>query len=273
MNGLEKLTRMFELHRVYGRMMDAYHASDIERTMDPNDKEFVAAGDWSVLHYFDVGADALRIIVKALIGSLREPPRSILDFPCGSGRVTRHLRHFFPEARIVASDLYDYHVNFCVERFGADGVLSKENPDDLEFGERFNLIFCGSLLTHLPEDLFRATLRLMRRSLSEAGIAVVTIHGRHSNFIQKHKWKYLDDQLYEVAEATLPSVGFGYVDYQHDFKKTFDQQVRYGIALTRPRWSLAALEAANDIRVLSYIEREWDDHQDVLVFGRPGIDD
>jgi len=36
---------------------------------------------------------------------------------------------------------------------------------------------------------------------------------------------------------------------------------------------MKGLESIYDIKILSFTEREWDDHQDVLVFGRPGVND
>jgi SAM-dependent methyltransferase len=275
LDGQSALKRLFDLQRHYSELHASYLDGQVSRTLDPNDKENAAwlDAEWKFIHYFTVGADALRVIVAALTGNLRDVPKSILDFPCGSGRVTRHLRAFFPDSRLVACDLYDYHVRFCVDHLGAEGVISKENFGEIDFAQQFELIFCASLLTHLPEDLFRSALRLISRSLTDRGIALVTLHGRHSEFVQKHRWKYLDDSLYAVVESTLGKTGFGYVDYDHDFRSKFDQQSRYGLTLCRPHWTLRAVEEDYGIRVLGYTERGWDDHHDVLVIGKPGIND
>jgi SAM-dependent methyltransferase len=91
-------------------------------------------------HYFEIGADAVRLIVSELIRGFRNVPHTILDFPCGAGRVTRHLRAFFPDSRVFACDLYDQHVDFCVNELGAEGIISKENFDELDFGRRFDLL-------------------------------------------------------------------------------------------------------------------------------------
>jgi SAM-dependent methyltransferase len=275
LDGQSALNRLFELQCRYSELYASYLAGQVSRTLDPNDKENTAwlDAEWKFIHYFTVGADALRVIVAALVGNLRDVPDSILDFPCGSGRVTRHLRAFFPASRLVACDLYDYHVRFCVDHLGAEGVVSKENFDEIDFAQQFDLIFCASLLTHLPEDLFYSALRLISRSLNDGGIAIVTLHGRHSEFIQKHRWKYLDDSLYGVIESTLGDTGFGYVDYDRDFRAKFDRQARYGLTLCRPHWTLQAVEEDYGIRVLGYTERGWDDHHDVLVIGKPGIND
>jgi len=273
LDGQRALKRLFELQRHYAELYAAYLTVQVNRTLDPNDKENAAWLDeeWKLVHYLTVGADALRVIVAALTGNLRDVPRSVLDFPCGSGRVTRHLRAFFPDAHIVASDLYDYHVKFCVDELGADGAISKEDFDEIKFDQQFDLIFCASLLTHLPEDLFRSALRLISRSLTDSGVAIISLHGRHSEFAQKYRWKYLDDRLYAVIESTLGSTGFGYVDYDHDFRSKFDQQACYGLTLCRSHWTLRSVEEDYGIRVLGYTERGWDDHHDVLVIGKPGI--
>ena len=141
------------------------------------------------------GPTRCAIIINALLANSRQPPQSILDFPSGSGRVTRHLRAFFPEARIVASDLYDDHLDFCREAFQIDCLLSRVNVSEIDFGEKFDLIFCGSLLTHLPEASFLDTINLLGRSLTDSGIAVITLHGRFSDHLQATRSILLEDQL------------------------------------------------------------------------------
>ena len=273
MDGRAKLLRLFELQRFYGSLYESYVARGVSPTLDPDDKENRFDEEWRVNHYFSVGADALRVIVAALIQCLRETPQTILDFPCGSGRVTRHLTAFFPEARVVACDLYQAHVDFCVRELGAAGMISKEKFDDLDLNLQFDLIFSGSLLTHLPADLFRSALRLICRSLSDRGVAIITLHSRHSEFFQKHKNKYLADELFAIAAAAVADTGFGYVDYEHPLRSKFNRQARYGISLARPHWSLRLAEADYGIRILGYAERAWDDHHDVLVLGKPGVNE
>jgi hypothetical protein len=239
--------------------------------LDPEDKEFNFNADYAQKHYISVGADALRIVLAVLCANLRQPPKTILDFPSGSGRVTRHFRSFFPESRIVACDLYDYHIDFCKKTLNVETLLSKENIDEIDFGEKFDLIFCGSLLTHLPKDLFLKVIRLLGSSLGDSGIAVVTLQGRHSQFIQKNKWKYLADDLFDIAAEQVNGAGFGYVDYDRGFKSIFNQQASYGIALVKPSWVMEEIQKIKGVRLLSYTERHWDDHQDVVVFGRPDV--
>jgi SAM-dependent methyltransferase len=273
LDGNEALERYFELQQRYCDLYAKYLRNGINRTLDLNDKENQFGAEWEKDHYFSVGADALRIIVHALLGGLREPPTRILDFPCGSGRIGRHLRAFFPNSQVVSCDLYEKHVKFCVDVLGTEGIISNQNFELIDFSPPFDLIYCGSLVTHLPDDLFRSAIRLISRSLTHVGLAVITTHGRHSEHIQDHKWKYIEDHLYAVAASTISDTGFGYVDYNEHAKSSFGKQARYGISLSRPHWTMKVIEEDYGVRVLGYAERALDDHQDVLVLGRPGIND
>ena len=273
MESAEILDAHFALATSYQNLFAAYCKGGINRNLNPNDKELLDRSDEQIRHYYSVGADATRVIINALLANSRQPPQSILDFPSGSGRVTRHLRAFFPEARIVASDLYDDHLDFCRDAFKVNCLLSRVNVSEIDFGEKFDLIFCGSLLTHLPEASFSDTINLLGRSLSDSGIAVITLQGRFSDHLQATRSNfYLPDQDYEVAAESVRRTGFGYVDYPHNvLKGLFDKEEGYGIALVRPHWVLRLLERRTDLRLLGYVERGWDNHQDVLIFGRPGV--
>ena len=274
MDGAIEIHKLSELCSLYAEVVNKYLQGEIIQTRDPADKENTIRDDWHDGHYLSVGYSAMHIIVKALLANLRRPPRSVLDFPCGSGRVTRHLRAMFPDANIGACDLYGNHVDFCAAHFAATPFISRENLDELDLGAEWDLVFCGSLLSHLPEKRFWPTIRFIARSLSPTGIAIVTLEGRHAEYIQDNKWKFLADELFDRARAPFHEDGFGFVDYAVDFRQQkFPDQEQYGIALTKPSWLMKGLESIYSIKILSFTEREWDDHQDVLVFGRPGVND
>ena len=109
-DGGAEIRKLSELCSLYAKVINNYMEGEIIQTRDPNDKENVIRDEWHDMHYLSVGFSAMHIIVKALLTNLRRPPQSVLDFPCGSGRVTRHLRAMFPEAKIGACDLYSNHV-------------------------------------------------------------------------------------------------------------------------------------------------------------------
>ena len=250
---------------------DSYRARGVSQQLDLTDKENRFDHDWKRTHYFSVGQDALEVMVKALIGRSRPMPKRILDFPSGSGRVTRHMQAFFDKSEITASDLYEPHLSFCEETFGVNSFLSREDLQTLNAPEKYDLIFCGSLLTHLPAQKFLDVIDFVRRSLAESGLAIFTLQGRYSDHAQRNVFKYLSDTLYEVAREDVEKSGFGYVDYGHPLKSVFNKQENYGIALVRGSWVSRQLEPFTDIRLVSYIERGWDSHQDVCIIQKTDI--
>ena len=114
-------------------------------------------------HYYKVGLSAISCINEAVESARLTAVRSILDFPCGSGRVLRFLVHRFPEAEITACELERGPVEFCVRTFGASPAFSSLNLNEVSLGKKFDLIWCGSLVTHLNETGILALIKLFRR--------------------------------------------------------------------------------------------------------------
>jgi SAM-dependent methyltransferase len=257
----------------YTALLEAAVERGVNTELDDADAENLGLDQKRAEHYFAVGASAVRVIVDALVAAGRPAPATILDYPSGSGRVTRHLQAIFPRASITAADLYEPHVEFCRTRLGVDGVVTPEAVDDFDFDHRFDLIFCGSLLTHLPRRRAVAVLRLIARSLAPGGVAVVTTHGRRSDVMQRHHFKYVDDKRYRSARWSAVTTGFGYVSYERRFRTSyFGKQRRYGVALTRPSWTVRQSLRLDGIRLAGYHEMAWDGHHDVVCLQRAPID-
>src|SRR5688500_9262413 len=103
--------------------------------------------DGPLERYLGVGESALASI-RRVVG--QKEIASILDLPCGHGRVARHLRAAYPTARLFVSDLDEDGAKFCADAFSATKLPSKPNFDDIQFNRTFDLIWVGSLITHLP---------------------------------------------------------------------------------------------------------------------------
>lgn len=245
-----------------------YRSSALPTEISGAEDMLESRDDAAVRRYFEVGENALELITTALLIPGLTHPRRILELPCGFGRVTRHLVTFFPDAEIWVSDLYPDRVAYCCATFGAVPLLSQERLSEIDVPERYDLVFAGSLLTHLDEDLFVDALDFFRRVLSPQGVAIVTLHGRWSPHFQR-QWKYMPDEDFAIAEQSFRMTGFGYRTYPG--ATSFGLQESYGVSLSAPHWVLKHLERWDDIRLYSYTERGWADHQDALVFGRPGI--
>lgn len=228
----------------------------VVRTISPRDEMF--AGDEE--HYFDVGESALHYISEALAAAGREPSdiRRILDLPCGHGRVLRFLRARFAHAEITACDLNRDGVEFCAQTFDATPVISNPHVERISLTGEFDLIWCGSLLTHLPREQCAAFLELFQRRLGRGGVLVFTLHGRfYAEQLSsgKRTCDLSPDQI-EKLVADYRREGFGYVDYADGEE--------YGFSLTNPEFVAANLLAGSPWRLLSYRERGWDKRQDVV---------
>ena len=228
----------------------------VNQTIAADDGMFVGNG----IHYFDVGESALHGIETALFAARRQKStiKRILDLPCGHGRVMRFLRKAFPDAQLTACDLNQSGVAFCAATFGALPVVSRETIEDIPLPGGFDLIWCGSLLTHLSEEKSASFLRLFQRLLGHGGILVFTLHGRHyAREVAAGKIPHgvSEPQLAELF-SRYRQKGFGYVDYP--------DHSGYGLSLASPSFVTAQLVDHPGWRILSYREAGWDNCQDVV---------
>lgn len=213
-------------------------------------------------HYFKVGLSAIHCIDEALERAGLKAVRTILDFPCGSGRVMRFLRQRFPEAKITACELATGPVQFCVRTFGAEPAYSSLTLDEVSLGKQFDLIWCGSLVTHLNEEGITALLRLFRRHLAPGGLMIFTTHGDFvARRIPTRDFDYgmAPEQIERIGD-NYPKTGYGFEDYPGEKD--------YGVSLTSPDWIRGRIAEVGGLREVFFKERGWDDHQDVFGFGR-----
>jgi len=221
------------------------------RKIHPNDKMYLG----NEKHYFSVMRSALKMISIGLYAANRHKVENIMDFGCGFGRVQRGLRAVFHDARIVASDINREGVDFCTENFGAEGWYQKSWPPVFVEGVSFDLIWAGSVMTHLPAERTMVAMNGLLDLLAPGGVLVSTFHGRYSIYRQKNIRKYVSDDQFKVIENGYGNEGYG-------FAGTFDDN--YGFSVCRPSWIFEVIGRRQDIRVVSFIEKGWDNHQDVV---------
>lgn len=211
-------------------------------------------------HYFRVGLAAIHCIDEALATAGLKEVRTILDLPCGSGRVMRFLRQRFPDAEITACELMSGPLQFCVQTFGAKPAFSSLNLDEVSLDKRFDLIWCGSLITHLNERGIVALLRLFRRHVAPGGIIIFTTHGDSvARTIPTRDFDYgLEQEQIDRIGIDYPQTGYGFEDYPGEKDS--------GISLTSPEWIRARVRDLGGLREVFFKERGWNDHQDVFGF-------
>jgi SAM-dependent methyltransferase len=185
------------------------------------------------------------------------------------------LRAAFPEAAITACDLDRGGVQFCEQTFGVAGAVSERRLDELSLGRAYELVWCGSLLTHLPEEQARAALRALVRHLAPGGILVFTTHGEAiRRLLADHAAAHVEDsakpelvRAYERVEEparsellrTYDEAGFGFAPYPDSPDSS------YGFALASRAWIEARLAESPGLAHLSSQDAAWHGRQDVYV--------
>jgi SAM-dependent methyltransferase len=219
----------------------------IETTIAPEDEMF--QGDLD--SYLSVTHSAIAQIGHAMTACGRTSFERILDLPCGHGRVMRGLRAAFPEAELTGCDVNERGVDFCAARFGAIPAYSDPDPTKVNLEGTFDLIWVGSLLTHLDADACRAFLELFRASLSPGGLLLFSSHGRNA----VKRWPSQDKRARAIAKG-FQKRGFGYRDH--------DGVNGYGTSAFTAAWIAEALSEYSDLMLIGYVERGLADHQDLI---------
>jgi SAM-dependent methyltransferase len=233
----------------------------MDLTISPNDGMMTRdePPDHALSHYLESGRSALRCVRAALTAAGKTDVRRILDLPCGHGRVLRVLKAAFPRAALTACDIDRDGVDFCAAQFGAEPVYSVEDPALIPVRGPFDLIWVGSLLTHLDAPAWPAFLSRFRSLLGPDGVCVFTAHGVGAGeYIRAGRSKYgLPDpgKLLALYERH----GFGFVPYQPGG--------RYGVSMSSAAWVIGQIHRLPDTRVVMYTEKGWHNHQDAVAFG------
>ncbi len=225
----------------------------------PDDEMFVAGREQ---HYFGVCDSALRLVSLALESAQTPKVARVLDLPCGHGRVLRGLRAMFPEAELVACDLLRSGVDFCAREFGAVPVYSLPDPEQIPVAREFDLIWVGSLLTHLDHDAWERFLRFYSARLSPRGVLVFTTHGRNTiRHIARRDETYglRDSQLTKLA-ASYARHGFGYQPYAGN--------PDYGISVSSMAAVSSLIARHPELKLCFASEMSWDQHQDTWAVTR-----
>ena len=175
--------------------------------------------------YYLTGFEAAEFIY-----SQNPEAQRVLDFGGGYWRVSRFLHICFLKARILINDPKKSAVKFQIENFGYE--LDDHNPVDI--------IFAGSVFTHLPKTLFEKTLHQLMDRIEKGNTLILTLH----QFVEKEFLFYphteesamqeLEDSLGESQYGSVycSKEFFEYCLYSHQngnsFKYSIDDSASFG---------------------------------------------
>jgi SAM-dependent methyltransferase len=257
------MTELKDVLKSVSRAEGRYRRRKVDRTTHEHDDMLDRRNPNTRAHYFEVGQGALSLVLRAMILCQKPTVENVLVLPCGYGRELRHFVNAFPKADYTACEIEDAKMEYCATQFGARAVPSSVDFDTLTFDRSFDLIWSGSLLTHLPEHRYRSALSLFSRVLAPGGIALVTLQGRNTPHFQEVEFEYMDQEGMVDAVKTFTETGWAFAPYPGE--------VDYGITFALPSVVHTYLEQDPTVSCRGYIERGWDDHQDVLIFQKEPI--
>jgi hypothetical protein len=181
-----------------------------------------------------------------------------LEVACNYGRSGRHLRAAFPDAEIWFNDIHE-GAEFCAREFGGHALCV-----DLEMTKaplpNCDIIWIGSLFTHLTEAKTRSWLNYLSLQLNDGGIIVATFHGRRSAELFANEFK----ELVEPAWAAAKSKGWGYVPYD---KANPD----WGFSMSIPAKLAEIAEGVPGVRIRDLTEAGWAGNHDVLTLVKGSV--
>jgi SAM-dependent methyltransferase len=224
----------------------------VPEKIHPEDLLFWSTGA-DVQSYFDNG-HATAHTIKGIVEQFPSLPRpfSFLDFASGYGRVSRHFRNVFPDAKVTTCDIHPAAVEFS-RSLGLAAVASAAIPEQFDPGQCFDVICALSFFTHLPRETWGRWLHRICRFLKPGGILIFTTHGRATLLIPALK-------AMSITGESVPADGFLYlpVSDQSDLS-LYD----YGTAITLFEFVFRETLDAG-LRIVWFQERVIT-HQDIVV--------
>jgi SAM-dependent methyltransferase len=238
--------------RSYPGIPGRVHANDLMlRSEAPED----------LVHYVSDARSAMENLEASLaaVGRTWDDVTACLDLPSGYGRVTRLLAERLGPERVTACDVDRQGVRFCVEELGVAGIVADPDPARTRFPRRYDLVFVGSLLTHLGEGATSAMLRSIVTTLAADGLLVFTTQGEScldhldwygESFARRAEW----------YRAEVAQVGHAFQPYPG--------RRDYGVAIHGRAYveRLMTRLFAGRLRCVRFAERGWDRHQDVWTY-------
>jgi SAM-dependent methyltransferase len=231
---------------------DAYRIAceSVDVTIAPDDE---MRSSWNLTEqvYLYGGRTALKISQQAMLMAGKQTIGRILDFPCGHGRALRYFRAGYPDAEIFAGDINESGVAFCEKQFGAIPFPAFVDIGKTDLPKNMDIIWCGSLLTHLDEDRSKLLISKFLDALAPEGICLFTTHGRFYPRYVQVETPIMERGLWDNIVRDYYRKGYGYHVYPG-----FEAQ-QYGLSLISPGWIFDQLHDRDDVTVLFHAEKAW----------------
>jgi len=136
-------------------------------------------GDVDYFHYFRSGEKAANSIIELSKKYINLQSASILEWGCGTGRITVNLRDLLQaDCKLYATDINKEMIDWC-SIFVNDVQFTTNNIEPpFDYSDySFDLIYSTSVFTHLSEKFQKLWLEEVLRVMKPNGIFIFTVHG------------------------------------------------------------------------------------------------
>jgi hypothetical protein len=179
-------------------------------------------------------------------------------FPVDTEECFGFLKKHSPRTHIYGGDIDQHALNFCKKEFNIIPVPSDIDFKKVKFPVSYDLIWVGSLFTHIDSKDFRDLLEKLISSLKEKEIIIFTTHGKEClNQLGSYGLGPIEPSSIKME---LENTGFVFQPYPG--------QSNYGISITvRPYVIETVNQISEDkVKLIFHKNRGWDHHQDVYAF-------
>jgi SAM-dependent methyltransferase len=116
------------------------------------------------------------------VGESPQTLTRVLDFGCAAGRMLRFYPRIPGRSELWGVDISAKHITWCQQNLSppllfATATTSPHLPFEDNY---FDLVYCGSVFTHISGDLADTWFLELRRILHSGGYAYITIHDKQT---------------------------------------------------------------------------------------------
>ena len=139
-------------------------------------------------------------------------------------------------------------------------IVGSVHLNKFHIENKFDLIWVGSLFTHVDDDYAQQLITFLSKHLNDNGVVVFTYHGEYvANRIKtREKMYHLDDERANSIINQYDHSGYGFSEYPN--------QKDYGISIAKTKNVLELIKSANNLDDIYFKDRGWVNHQDVAAF-------
>lgn len=231
--------------------------------------------------YFKTTESGFAAIKEGLdaAGKSKDDVGAVLDFGCGYGRIYRIIAAAFPNARLTACDLMGDAVEFCANTFGGTAIKSTEDVGDLVLPDKYDLIWVGSVFTHIPEPAWTDFLDMFAKYSNPGCALVFTSHGvRSLEVLESHTLKrnpyLIPEQEFARMKQEFDGVGFSFSalapgNYRATLERGIDvSDGSYGFSCATREWIESFSKKDNNWTLSGYAPAGWGNNHDVVTLTR-----